>query len=46
MLAVLGWQALTIWECETRHIDRAIAKAVQFLEERAHQAPGTANANE
>ena len=31
MLATLGWRALTIWECETRHIDRATAKATRFL---------------
>ena len=37
MLVAIGWQALTIWECETRHIDRAAAKATQFLKGRARQ---------
>ena len=37
MLAALGWRALTIWECETRHIDRATAKATRFLKSRKAQ---------
>ena len=36
-LAALGWRALTIWECETRYIDRAAAKATRFLKGRARQ---------
>lgn len=27
-----GWQALVIWQCELRVLDKALAKAVQFLE--------------
>ncbi|MEW5983981.1 MAG: very short patch repair endonuclease [Acidobacteriota bacterium] len=27
----LGWRALTIWECELRAVDKAVAKATRFL---------------
>ncbi len=30
-LSALGWQSLTIWECEIRAIDKALAKAERFL---------------
>ena len=30
-LSALGWQSLTIWECEIRAIDKALAKVERFL---------------
>ena len=30
-LTALGWQVLTVWECELRILDQALAKAIRFL---------------
>ena len=32
-LTTLGWRSLTVWECELRNLDRALAKAIRFLQE-------------
>ena len=30
-LTAFGWRVLTVWECELRTIDKALAKATRFL---------------
>ena len=30
-LTALGWQVLTVWECELKILDQALAKAIRFL---------------
>ena len=30
-LTALGWQVLTVWECELRTLDKTLAKATRFL---------------
>lgn len=41
-LKQIGWKALTIWECELKHIERSIATVKRFLDKRAHGHRGAA----